>query len=114
MLRNLYIRITNFYLKIKFKKNVINMIDNNYVQKVKISIVDFHRKFKLMNHDQLGNEIEYLLNAFNLQVIKDFKKYPEYFEFKKGNKTDLMRPAYVDDNGIVFLKGIVETSQEEE
>ena len=59
-MRNLYIYISNFYLKIKFKKNVINQIDNNYIQKVKISIVDFHRKFKLMNHDQLDNEIEYL------------------------------------------------------
>ena len=60
------------------------------------------------------NEIEYLLNAFNLQVIKDFKKYPEFFELKKGNKTELLRPAYVDDNETVFLKGIVETSEEEE
>ena len=113
-MRNLYIYISNFYLKIKFKKNVINQIDNNYIQKVKISIVDFHRKFKLMNHDQLDNEIEYLLNAFNLQVIKDFKKYPEFFELKKGNKTELLRPAYVDDNETVFLKGIVEIFEEEE
>ena len=64
--------------------------------------------------DELDNEIEYLLNAFNLQVIKDFKKYPEFFELKKGDKTELLRPAYVDDNEIVFLKVIVETSEEEE
>lgn len=113
-MRRLYILLSNLYLKIKFKNNVINEIDSNYIQKVKISIVDFHRKFKLMNHDQLNNEIEYLLNAFNLQVIKDFKEYPQYFELKKGIKTELLRPAYVDENEIVFLKGIVETVEEEE
>ena len=67
-----------------------------------------------MNHDQLNNEIEYLLNAFNLQVIENFNEHPEYFELKKGKKTELLRPAYVDDNEIIFLKGIVETGEEEE
>lgn len=113
-MRKLYIYISNFYLKIKFKNNITHQIDSNYLQKVKISIVDFHRKFKLMNYEQLGNEIEYLLNAFNLKVVKDFITYPEYFEFKKGKKPDLLRPAYVDDNEVIFLKGIVEISEEEE
>lgn len=113
-MRKLYIYISNFYLKIKFKKNITHEIDSSYLQKVKISIVDFHRKFKLMNYEQLGNEIEYLLNAFNLKVVKDFKTYPEYFEFKKGKKQDLLRHAYVDENEIIFLKGIVEINEEEE
>lgn len=43
-MRKLYIYLTNFYLKIKFKKNITHQIDSNYLQKVKISINEIKRE----------------------------------------------------------------------
>jgi hypothetical protein len=49
-----------------------------------------------------------------LQIINNFKGNEDYFNISDSDKTELLRSAYVDRNGVIYLKGIAQISTEEE
>ena len=101
------------YLKIKRKINNKSDFTTNEITKIKISLVDFHRKLNLLEKDEINNELEYLLEKFNLNVVYNFHENSEYFDISISKNSELLRPAYVDDNGIIYLKGHAQLSEEE-
>ncbi len=101
------------YLKIKRKIKSSDGLTSNEITKIKISLVDFHRKLNLLEKDEIKNELEYLLEKFNLQVVYNFQENSDYFEISNSENSELLRPAYVDISGVVYLKGHAQLSEEE-
>lgn len=103
------------FLNIKIKtKNNYSEINSNDITKIRIALVDFHRKYDALSKENIKLELEYLLDKFGLQILDSFIGNEDYFNISDSNKTELLRPAYVDRNGVIYLKGIAQTSTEEE
>lgn len=102
------------YLKVKKRVKDFPEITNDEITKIRIALVDFHRKFEALNKENIKIELDYLLEKFNLKIIEDFNKNEEFFDISESNETKLLRPAYIDNNGLIYLKGIAQISQEEE
>lgn len=102
-----------FNIKIK-TKNKYSEIDNDDITKIRIALVDFHRKYDALSKENIKLELEYLLDKFGLQIIDNFIGNEDYFNISDSDKTELLRSAYVDRNGVIYLKGIAQISTEEE
>ena len=107
--------ISQFFKYLKIKKQISNKseLTSNEITKIKISLVDFHRKLNLLEKDEINDELEYLLEKFNLQVVYNYQENSEYFDISVSKNNELLRPAYVDGNGIIYLKGHAQLLEEE-
>ena len=88
--------ISQFFKYLKIKRKINNKSD-----------------FTTNEITKINSELEYLLEKFNLHVVYNYHENSEYFDISTSKNSELLRPAYVDGNGIIYLKGHAQLSEEE-